>query len=106
MKVRTIAMGRAIFALVGPMIWAAHFFGVYLAEAILCSPAVSAGSGVRVAGIFLTIGALVALLWVRLIFARGSSSPFARPLVDLAIVAVVLTAIPILIVEGCSPPAA
>jgi len=102
MTTRATPTGTALLALIGPMIWAAHFFAVYLVEAVLCSPAVSANSAVHVAGVGLTIGALVALLSVRRISKQGAWTAFARPLIDLSIVAVVLTAIPFVMIASCA----
>jgi NADH:ubiquinone oxidoreductase subunit 6 (subunit J) len=98
---RAVTIGYALLALVGPMIWASHFFAVYLAEAVLCSPAVAADGAVYLAGVVLTIAAVIGLLWVRRSSARGKWSSFVRPLIDLSIVAVVLTAIPLVIIDAC-----
>lgn len=106
MTARTTAIGHALLGLVGPMIWAAHFFLVYLAEAVLCSTAAPADSGVRVVGGGLTIAAVIALLWARRISTHRAWSPFTRPLTDLSIVAVILTAIPLLVIGACRPAGA
>jgi hypothetical protein len=98
---RVVTIGHALLALVGPMIWAAHFFAVYLAEAVLCSPDVAADRAVPAVGVGLTVAALIVLIWVRRRAAGGAVSWFVRPLIDLSIVAVVLTAIPLLMIEAC-----
>jgi hypothetical protein len=103
---RVLSIGRALLALTGPMIWAAHFFEVYLAEAVLCSPSVSNANAVRVAGVTLTLIAVLALLWARRRFGQGEARTFARPLIDLSIVAVLLTAIPLALIAACSPAGA
>ena len=101
MTERTSITGQALLALVGPLIWAAHFFSVYLAEAVLCSPSVSAENSVQVAGGILTAIAVIALLWSRRISRQRAWSRFARPLIDLSIVAVMLTTIPLLMIGAC-----
>jgi hypothetical protein len=103
MRQRIATVSEAALVVVGPMIWAAHFFLVYLAEAVLCSPAVAADGAVRAAGGALTIAAIVALVWARATATRHVLHALARPLVDLSIAAVVLTAIPLLIISSCRP---
>ncbi len=98
---RVISMGRALLALTGPMIWAAHFFAVYLAEAVLCAPTVSHPDAVRVAGALLTVIAVLALLWARRVRGQREASPLTRPLIDLSIVAVLFTAIPLALIDAC-----
>jgi hypothetical protein len=88
------------------MVWAAHFFALYLAEAVLCSPSVPYASAVRVAGVTITLIAVLALLWARRRFGQGEARTFARPLIDLSIVAVLLTAIPLALIAACSPAGA
>lgn len=106
MSARTITIGNALLALIGPAIWALHFFAVYLAEAVLCSPAVAFANGVVFVGAGLTIAAMIALLWVRRISIQERWRPFVRPLVDLSIVAVVLTGIPLAMIDVCRPAGA
>jgi hypothetical protein len=101
-----------LFAMAGPIVWAIHFFGLYLAESFLCPPAVSAGSGiVRPFAVILTIVALAVLIWLR-VNARtppkppsGTSSAlsFKCPLIDVSIVAVLWTSIPLFLIEACRP---
>ena len=74
---------------------------VYLAEAILC---VSAGAAmnVRFAGAGLTLAAIAALLYAR---RRTKVSPWASlicPLIDLSMIAVVWTAIPLVALQTCT----
>jgi hypothetical protein len=88
------------------MVWAAHFFALYLAEAVLCSPSVPYASAVRVAGVTITLIAVLALLWARRLFGQSEARPFARPLIDLSIVAVLLTAIPLALIAACRPAGA
>ena len=41
-------MSDLLLALTGPIVWAGHFFGVYLTEALLCStPGPATGAQVR-----------------------------------------------------------
>ena len=99
-----------LFALAGPIVWAIHFFGLYLAEAFLCPPVLSTASVIiRPFAVALTVMALVLLVWFRLNMRAPTERPsgasdalsFKRPLVDLSIVAVVWTSIPLLLVEPC-----
>jgi hypothetical protein len=93
--------------LAGPIIWAAHFFAMYLAESVFCDPSALHAVAVRVAMIGLSTIAIAALLVVRWQI-RGTTPPrplaWTRPLIDLSIVAVLWTSLPIFIVNVCKPP--
>ena len=53
------SMSDLLLALTGPIVWAGHFFGVYLTEALLCStPDPAIGAQVRWIGAGLTVIAL------------------------------------------------
>jgi hypothetical protein len=100
-----------MFALAGPIVWAVHFFGLYLAESFLCPPALSSASAIiRPFAVILTVIALMVLVWLRMNarapaeMSSGTSNPlsFQRPLVDISIVAVVWTSIPIFLIDACS----
>jgi hypothetical protein len=100
-----------IFAMAGPIVWAMHFFALYLAEAFFCPPAVSAGSGIiRPFAAILTVMALAALIALRVKSSTPSEPPvetsgalsFRRPLVDISIVAVLWTSIPLFLIEACA----
>ena len=106
MTVRAITTGSALLALIGPAIWAAHFFAVYLVEAVLCSPAVAFANGVVFTAAGLTSVAVIALLWVRRISIQERWRSFVRPLVDLSIIAVMLTGIPLTMIGVCAPAGA
>ena len=101
MSPRVYTVGQALLGLIGPIIWAAHFFSLYLAEAFLCVSA-DADTSVRISGGGLTLAAIAALLTAR---RRASDSQWVsliRPLIDLSIVAVVWTAIPLAVLGTCS----
>ncbi len=101
-----------LFAMAGPIVWAIHFFGLYLAEAYLCLPALSAeGVIVRPIAVILTAIAVAMLIWLRLnapITSQASGGTlgalsFKRPLIDISIVAVLWTSIPLFLIEACGP---
>jgi hypothetical protein len=100
-----------LFAMAGPMVWAVHFFGLYLAESFLCPPALSAaGAIIRPFEGVLTVTALMVLVWLRVTArapaetSRDASNPlsFQRPLIDVSIVAVVWTSIPLGLIGSCA----
>jgi len=94
-----------LFGMAGPIVWAIHFFGLYLAEAFLCPPAVSPGTEiVRTFAVILTVLALAVLIWLR-VNARppAGALAFKRPLIDISFVAVLWTSIPIVLIEACRP---
>lgn len=108
MSAQPRAVTDLLAGLAGPIVWAAHFFGVYLAEALLCaSSSVSGVAAVRFAGAGLTVLALAILLWARLraradhIEGLPPSFSITRPLIDLSIVAVLWTSIPLFMLQGC-----
>jgi hypothetical protein len=101
-----------LFAMAGPIVWAIHFFGLYLAEAFLCPPAVSADSGiVRPFALILTVVALAVLIWLRVNARTPTQAPgatssalsFKRPLIDVSIVAVLWTSIPLFLIDAWRP---
>jgi len=110
MRARPRSMFDLLFALAGPIVWAIHFFGLYLAEAFLCPPVLSTASVIiRPFAVALTVVALMVLVGLRVNMRAPTEMPsgtsdalsFERPLVDLSIVAVVWTSIPLLLVEPC-----
>lgn len=48
-------------ALAGPIVWAAHFFAIYIAEALVCTAASPTSSAMRMTTLLLTLLALLAL---------------------------------------------
>jgi hypothetical protein len=93
---------EALLILTGPLTWAAHFFAVYLAEAILCSPnGLGYATIVRVLGLVLSMIAVSFLVWIRLRARRDIWPSVSRPLIDLSIVAIVLSSIPLLMLHAC-----
>jgi hypothetical protein len=99
-----------LLALAGPIVWAGHFFAVYLTEALLCPAQGSATHAiVRSIGGVLTTLALAALI----AFARrnlrdhraGGSAElfFALPLTLLSVLAVLWTSLPLLALPACAP---
>lgn len=105
MSARVHTAGQALLGLIGPIIWAAHFFTLYLAEALLCVSA-DAGTGVRLAGGGLTLAAIAALLYARSRAGRSRWASLIRPLIDLSMVAVVWTSIPLIVLQTCTPAGA
>ena len=109
-------MSDLLLALGGPMVWATHFFGLYLTEALLCSaPAPSAGAQIRWIGAGLTFIALAGLVAFALRHrhdfhpftgnATGTSAAlsFAGPLTLLSILAVLWTSLPLFLLPACTP---
>jgi hypothetical protein len=102
-------MTDLMFVLAGPIVWAAHFFAVYLTQALLCPtqgpathvPVVSAGA--------LSVLALVAMLVIAMrqhgdgSLRRRHTLLFALPLTLLAALAVVWTTLPIFVLPTCAP---
>ena len=105
MSARVYTVGQTLLGLIGPIIWAAHFFSLYLAEAFLCVSA-GADTSVRIAGGGLTLAAIVALLYARRRTTMSQWAHLIRPLIDLSILAVVWTAIPLLALKTCTPAGA
>jgi hypothetical protein len=98
---------EALLLLIGPLVWAAHFFAVYLVEAILCSLNGSGyGTIVLAVGLLLSIVTVSFLIWMRLRSRRDIWPSVSRPLIDLSIVAVVLSSIPPLLLRACQPAGA
>jgi hypothetical protein len=92
----------ALLILIGPLVWTMHFFAVYLAEAILCSlndPYYA--TIVRALGLLLSLIATSLLIWVRVRWPRDIWPSVSRPLIDLSIVAIVLSSIPLLVLRAC-----
>ena len=109
-------MSDLLLALTGPIVWAGHFFSLYLTEALLCStPALAAGAQVRWIGAgltFIALGGLVAFaLRHRHDFhlfagdAAGASAAlsFAGPLTIVSILAVLWTSLPLFLLPACAP---
>ena len=110
MSARPRPMVDLLFALAGPIVWAIHFFGLYLAEAFLCPPVLSTASVIiRPFAVALTVIVLMVLVGLRVNIRAPTEMPsgasdalsFKRPLVDLSIVAVVWTSIPVLLIGSC-----
>ena len=111
MSARPRPMSDLLFAMAGPIVWAVHFFGLYLAESFLCPPAIPTASAIiRPLAVTLTVSALMVLVWLRMNarapaeMSSGTSNPlsFQRPLIDISIVAVVWTSIPIFLIDACT----
>ena len=108
-------MSDLLLALTGPIVWAGHFFGLYLTEALLCSaPGPATGGQVRWIGAGLTVIALGGLVAFALrhrhdlhLFAgdaTGASAALslAGPLTIVSILAVLWTSIPLFLLPACS----
>jgi hypothetical protein len=105
MRARAYTVGEALLGLIGPIVWAAHFFSLYLAESFLCV-STEAGTSVRLTGGVLTIVAIAALLYARRRTEESAWASLVRPLIDLSIIAVVWTAIPLVVLHTCTPAGA
>jgi hypothetical protein len=105
--------------LAGPLVWAAHFFSVYGADALICTGpgAASRGEEVLPVAAVLTVAAMVGLLGIlgrqfaisrqarqtsKTLFWRDAPTALAA----LAGLAVLWAALPALLLPACSPSAA
>ncbi len=115
-------IGALALLLAGPPVWAAHFFSMYAAETLICTgPGAAARSGQLVpVAATLTAAALAALLTILVypdcLRSAGSGGNrrslwivvLARTptaLAALAMLGVLWTAFPVLLVSACAPPA-
>jgi hypothetical protein len=111
MKAETRPVTGLLFAFAGPIVWAGHFFAVYLTESLLC-PALGPVT-VRPICVFLTVFALAAMLMLAMLqrrgdtFSRQSAALFvALPLTLLSALAVIWTTLPMFLLPACAPPGA
>jgi hypothetical protein len=114
MRVQRHSVVAFLKALAGPIVWAAHFFSIYLADAFLCTGQVPHTAAVRWIGLAATVAALAVLAVVAAGFARSmraagngtaqaeSSFAFAAPLAVLSMVAIAWTSMPLLLLPMCS----
>jgi hypothetical protein len=103
-----------VTALTGPIVWAAHFFFLYLTEAFACAGSNLPAEAVRWSGLVATITALAALaLYLARVYPfrqRGRTAQaetafiFGAPLALLSMVSILWTAIPLLLLPACAPP--
>jgi len=101
-------------ALTGPIVWAAHFFFLYLNEAFQCAGSNSPTEAVRWSGLVATITAVAALaLYLARVYPfrqhdrtaqLEAALSFGGPLALLSMVAIFWTAIPLLLLPACAPP--
>jgi hypothetical protein len=95
-----------LLALAGAIVWAAHFFGVYLAQALLCAhrnPTIQ--TPVSLVGALLTVLALAAMFAFAIRQHRGASDAalfFALPLTAVSAVGVVWTSLPLFLLPACA----
>ena len=109
MNARPLPLTHLIPALTGPIVWATHFFILYLAEAFACAAGASA---VRWIGAMATIGALgiLAVSAARAGAHISDGQPsvtavllsFAMPLALLSIVAILWSAMPLFLLPACT----
>jgi hypothetical protein len=104
-------LGRVLYGTLPLIIWAAHFFAVYILVAAQCSPAAMAAGPPRRwmlgALSLLAIGACAVVLWRARRKLRGAGDDTA--LLDwaaagsavLAMAAIAWTSIPMLLIDGC-----
>jgi hypothetical protein len=97
-----------------PLVWAAHFFILYLAEAFACTDSGGNAIAVRWIGASATIVALAVLAWWGARFPRtarrsgdGCASPdslfaFAVPLTLLSMLAILWSSIPLFLLPACA----
>jgi hypothetical protein len=99
-----------LIAFAGPIVWAGHFFGVYLTEALHCPAQVPpAQATVRSIGVALTVLALAAMLAFAIRHHRDARAGrsfalgFAFPLTLLSALAVFWTSVPLFLLPACAP---
>lgn len=110
MNGQPLPLSSLLFALAGPIVWAAHFFTLYLSEAFACTDRGGAAA-VHWIGTGATIVALAALaVWG----ARFPTSPggsregsaslfaFAPPLTVLSMLAILWSAMPLFLLPACT----
>jgi hypothetical protein len=123
MIVRSRSIGELAFVLAGPMVWAAHFFLLYGAEVLICTGPVAGSRGEQLLPVAaaLTTAAVAGLLAIlvagltsgrqarqategttRSLFWRDAPTALAM----LAMLGVLWTALPALLIPACAPPAA
>ena len=100
--------------LTGPIVWAAHFFFLYLTEAFACAGSSLPAEAVRWSGLVATTTALAALaLYLARLYpfrqqdrtAQAEAAfIFGAPLALLSMVAILWTAMPLLLFPACAPP--
>jgi hypothetical protein len=102
------SIGAILPFLAGPLIWAAHFFALYLTESYACA-SMSSGivSAIGLGGTLLALAAISFAAWTFWRSAqagdsRNSLAAFALPLALLSGVAIVWTALPILLLPACA----
>jgi hypothetical protein len=116
------SIGHVALLVAGPLVWAAHLFLMYAAETLVCTGpgAASRGGQLALAAAALTAAALAVLLTILVIrpaldrSARQAAEGIARSsfwhdtpaaLAALAMLGVLWTALPVLLVPACSAPA-
>ena len=112
MNPRPRALTHLLVALTGPIVWAAHFFVLYLTEAFACGGGAAADAAVRWIGATATLGALSTVaVWgaqrafrrsKRLSLQEDAPLAFAAPLTLLSVVAILWSAMPLLLLPACS----
>ncbi len=115
MKTQPRSILELMKALAGPIIWAAHFFLLYLVEAFACTGQGASTGVVRWTGLAATAAALgvlalLSLRSTRVLYAPGEGaaqnqplSAFARPLILLSMVAILWTSAVLLLLPACAP---
>jgi peptidoglycan biosynthesis protein MviN/MurJ (putative lipid II flippase) len=120
-KIRVRPFRDFLLSLVGPVVWAAHFFVIYGAEALVCTGAEQAAiqnRGFLSVAALATAIALAALggfaLWQLRAGRRGyhegsDETAFLRitslALAVLSMMAVIWVALPVTMIGACAPPA-
>jgi hypothetical protein len=114
---KPLPLGIFLATLAGPIIWFAHFAGLYLAEALLCvHPRPGVTDSLRMIGALWTVPALATLLALVIRDRKAADrrqggntivaeahSRLKRPLITLSILAVLWTSGPLFVLPACTP---
>lgn len=111
MTSQTRPMTDLLLAFAGPLLWAGHFFSLYLTEALLCTAQGAATqTTLRTIGGALTVCAVAAMLALARrqrhdlsVPGRSAALPFAVPLTLLSALAVLWTSLPLFLLPACTP---
>ncbi len=109
MSAQVRSIGSMLLLLAGPLVWAAHFFALYLTESFGCDGVNK--EIVRAVGAGYTLLALTVVAWTAWVFGRSRpqeygnvslAARFALPLVLLSGVAIVWAALPVILLSPCT----
>jgi len=113
MSARRDSVIDLVKAVTGPIVWAIHFFFLYLTEAFACANRGLPTDAVRWSGLAATLAAVALLALFSTRFGRSHQQDrtaqtqpafkLGAPLALLSMVAIVWTAIPLLLLPACAP---